>query len=734
MRSALKKFTLLTFVFITTISAIYGGLVINTKMYEKSQASTPIFEQKNDNGQLTSKDFTVDGILRTNGDVFLNSGEIEISSSNGSVLSVDELGKIVLVKDEVGNTQNYVTNSYVTQNITEASESPFYVLESENGDNIGLGLDTPDAKFHLKTTHSEKIGLIIQGEDGQSADLTQWQNDLGQIRAKITSDGTLVLDNSASHQIEVRPSGDTGYLSSSGGAIFIENSNNIGSGIGIYSNAGDEALGNMINVKVDNPAYNQAAFYMNYDGISNAVEIVSNTNDSSSNALAVTNNNTSDSALGIIGYESGRGTIKVSHYKPSSSDANASGISIDLKGTGTAAQGLYVDSTATGGTSGNLLRLRNQTVDRFVVGSTGSVAIGGYGTDTSVTKYGNTTGDQFFIGTNGAFRVQRSATDSEAFRTQVNGDTQGRWLGTSDGKLKFGSGTATQDVVLSRTGTGLFKMDADIHITGNLGVGTGTFDATADKVLTFTNGTAPGASVTDGVQLWAEDVSSSSELRVRDEAGNTTTLSPHNFSLIPEGSSEDMAWAYYSQKNDIAINADMTKALRVLEKLSGEKLVYITNLKTGEKIEMETDAYRNANIFDNVRDDKELSLTVSDVLNVAVNKQEFEKHVSMLDSVWEFISNVSFKGHISVSADTAGNILVSKGTKRIKVNFSTEYDKEPLVYVSSESSSKFRVENITKSGFEISFENYLSEDTSIKWFAISSEDNGGNFEIIERSE
>jgi hypothetical protein len=95
-------------------------------------------------------------------------------------------------------------------------------------------------------------------------------------------------------------------------------------------------------------------------------------------------------------------------------------------------------------------------------------------------------------------------------------------------------------------------------------------------VGTFTvfNGTAPTGSVTDGVILFAQDISSSSELRVRDEAGNVTTLSPHNFELIPEGPSEEMAWSYYSERDGKRINVDMLKAIRLLEKLSGEQLVY----------------------------------------------------------------------------------------------------------------------------------------------------------------
>ena len=113
-------------------------------------------------------------------------------------------------------------------------------------------------------------------------------------------------------------------------------------------------------------------------------------------------------------------------------------------------------------------------------------------------------------------------------------------------------------------------LNGDITVNPN---GTGTLKLSG-TAMSLTNGGAPAASITDGVLLFAEDVSSSSELRVRDEAGNVTTLSPHNFDLIPAGASEDMAWSYYSEKDGKRINVDMLKALRVLEAISGEKLVY----------------------------------------------------------------------------------------------------------------------------------------------------------------
>jgi hypothetical protein len=70
------------------------------------------------------------------------------------------------------------------------------------------------------------------------------------------------------------------------------------------------------------------------------------------------------------------------------------------------------------------------------------------------------------------------------------------------------------------------------------------------------------------------------ELKVLDELGFTTTISPHNFELIPDGASEDMAFAYHSTKHTPEgklkkVNVDMMKLARLVEQLTGEKLVYI---------------------------------------------------------------------------------------------------------------------------------------------------------------
>lgn len=108
----------------------------------------------------------------------------------------------------------------------------------------------------------------------------------------------------------------------------------------------------------------------------------------------------------------------------------------------------------------------------------------------------------------------------------------------------------------------------DITGAGNLLLGGTTDPASAYYTIGLHNGGAPTGSITNGVIIYSEDVAASAELKVRDEAGNITVLSPHNFTGIPMGKSEDMAWSYYSERDGKYITVDMLKAIRTIEKLT----------------------------------------------------------------------------------------------------------------------------------------------------------------------
>lgn len=93
-------------------------------------------------------------------------------------------------------------------------------------------------------------------------------------------------------------------------------------------------------------------------------------------ALNVISKNPGDSAMYLSGTEKAHGTLKISHTgHADGSDGKASALSIDLLTAGTAAQGIFVKA-GNGPTTGNLICLRNNARDDFVVKGNGRVGIG----------------------------------------------------------------------------------------------------------------------------------------------------------------------------------------------------------------------------------------------------------------------------------------------------------------------------------------------------------------------
>ena len=119
-------------------------------------------------------------------------------------------------------------------------------------------------------------------------------------------------------------------------------------------------------------------------------------------------------------------------------------------------------------------------------------------------------------------------------------------------------------------------VQGQVRVTGGATIGSGGLfsdgDLGAAGSLSLAAGTSPTASPAGAVQLYAEDSGGGAELRVRDEAGNVTTLSPHDFSLAG-GPSEPLAWSYASENAAGRINVDMLRTVRLVERLSGERLV-----------------------------------------------------------------------------------------------------------------------------------------------------------------
>ncbi|VHM71149.1 phage associated hyaluronidase [Streptococcus pyogenes] len=166
--------------------------------------------------------------------------------------------------------------------------------------------------------------------------------------------------------------------SSVGGAINIDMSKSEGAGVVVYSN-NDTSDGPLMSLRTGKETFNQSALFVDYSGNTNAVNIVMRqpTTPNFSSALNITSDNENGSAMQLRGSEKALGTLKITHENPNveaNYDENAAALSIDIVkkqkgGKGTAAQGIYINSTS--GTAGKMLRIRNENKDKFYVNPDG---------------------------------------------------------------------------------------------------------------------------------------------------------------------------------------------------------------------------------------------------------------------------------------------------------------------------------------------------------------------------
>lgn len=244
--------------------------------------------------------------------------------------------------------------------------STFFVVRATSGV-AGLGVTTSGdstRRFQINTD-----GKMLWSAGSGAQDTNMVRDTTGGLKITHTS-GT--SGTPATPTLSLVPQGVTSGSPTGGGTLLINQGANPGSGLNVYSTAGAGALGRLVNITASNALFDKAAVHTDYAGVSNAFEISSTGTGTTGNALNVVSTNPNDSAVGINGAEITRGTLKIVHNYPGQADPNASALSLRANGAGTAAQGIYFDAE-NGGTTGNLMKFRNNGVDKFIMGPNGSL-------------------------------------------------------------------------------------------------------------------------------------------------------------------------------------------------------------------------------------------------------------------------------------------------------------------------------------------------------------------------
>ena len=195
----------------------------------------------------------------------------------------------------------------------------------------------------------------------------------------VTVDGSSVsLTGTLEDNIlELIAGADHGNSTSTGGALLINNTANVGAGIVIYSNQGASADGRLFAIRSDNAAFDQQAAFIQQDGTGSGLTVDCNTTAGISECTNITSDDVNFTSVGITGTQDDRGTVKITHNKPTGTDAAAAAISLLLNGSGTAAQYLFGDTGSGVTTTGDLIDLRQNGTTVFQVDSTGSLLISG---------------------------------------------------------------------------------------------------------------------------------------------------------------------------------------------------------------------------------------------------------------------------------------------------------------------------------------------------------------------
>jgi hypothetical protein len=158
-----------------------------------------------------------------------------------------------------------------------------------------------------------------------------------------------------------------------------------------------------------------------------------------------------------------------------------------------------------------------------------------------------------------------TATNTYAVRADIDFDGSSASASGTNGYLFHAAMYSDGGTTSLTNGYGVYIADLSLA-TNKYAFWDNTNSLSRFGAVILANQASDPSGVADSAHIYAKDVASSSEVFVRDEAGNVTQISPHN---------EAGEWQYWSEniKTGKKVRVNMERMIRKLEEITGETFI-----------------------------------------------------------------------------------------------------------------------------------------------------------------
>lgn len=152
----------------------------------------------------------------------------------------------------------------------------------------------------------------------------------------------------------------------------------------------------------------------------------------------------------------------------SNGTAPASASWVQIPNSSATYSGLLAQERASAATTATQIKVTGDSQQRLTIGADGKLTWGSGSATGDTVLYRETTS---VLATDDIFRVYRSVTGDNAYSARITGDTASRWLVNADGNMSWGPGGASAtDTALARSGSGVLAVTGALTVSGSLTV------------------------------------------------------------------------------------------------------------------------------------------------------------------------------------------------------------------------------------------------------------------------